>query len=355
MTGSVTPPPYSSRMARNTELVRQWEILRDVDAARHGISVPKLAAARDVHQRTIRRDLEALARAGFPLYDDKSNGTSMWKLRGRPFRGLDETGMSVTEMCALYLSHAMLRTLGGSPLVDDADRAFAKIERALPLSCRRYLDQLPGVLKAKGNGRKRQDDRRVRDIVGRILDAILRERRAEMRYAKPASRAAVVYVLDPHRLVHAHGGMYLLAFVPAYGEMRTFAVERMETFALTDERFTRRPQPAEPFAHSLGVHSGQPERVVLAFDAGAAPYVREREWHASQSIDEAADGGIVLTLDVCVDHALRAWVLGFGASARVVAPISLAHAIFETAMAMRRQYQRELPGARLEMIPARAS
>ena len=355
MTGSVTASSYHARMARNTELIRQWEILRDVDAARNGISAAKLAAARDVHPRTIRRDLEALARAGFPLYDDKSNGTSMWKLRARPFRGLDETGMSVTEMCALYLSHAMLRTLGGSPLLDDAERAFAKIERALPVSCRQYLDQLPGMLKAKGNGRKKQDDRRIRDVVGRILDAIVRERRAEMRYAKPTSRAAATYVLDPHRIVYAHGGIYLLAFVPAYGEMRTFAVERMETFALTDERFTRRPLPAEPFAHSLGVHTGPPERVVVEFDAGAAPYVREREWHASQSIADTPGGGCVVTLEVCVDHALRAWILGFGAAARVVAPISLAQEVFETAHAVRRRYQRELPGVRLEMIPARAS
>jgi predicted DNA-binding transcriptional regulator YafY len=355
MTGPVTASAYDARMARNTELVRQWEILRDVDAARNGISVPKLAAARGVHQRTIRRDLEALARAGFPLYDDKANGTSMWKLRGRPFRGLDETGMSVTEMCALYLSHAMLRTLGGTPLLDEAERAFAKIERALPAACRGFLDQLPGVLKAKGSGRKKQDDRRVREIVARILDAIVRERRAEMRYAKPASRAASAYVLDPHRIVYAHGGMYLLAFVPAYGEMRTFAVERMETFALTDERFTRRPLPPEPFAHSLGVHSGPPERVVLEFDASVAPYVREREWHASQTLDERPDGGAGMTLDVCVDHALRSWVLGFGASVRVVEPAHLVESVFETALGVRVRYQRHLTGARRHVLPVRAS
>ncbi len=88
-------------MARNAELIRQWEILRAIDAARNGITVPKLAAAREVHPRTIRRDIEALSRAGFPLYEDKVNGTSMWKLTAKPFRGLEETGLSVTELCAL--------------------------------------------------------------------------------------------------------------------------------------------------------------------------------------------------------------------------------------------------------------
>ena len=354
MTSPVTAGAYDDRMARNTELIRQWEILRDIDAARNGVSAAKLASLRHVHQRTIRRDLDALARAGFPLYDDKSNGTSMWKLRGRPFRGLDETGLGLTEICALYLSHTMMRTLAGSPLLDDAERAMAKIERALPLSCRAFLDGLPGVIKAKGSGRKKADERRVRDIVGRILDAFVRERRCEMRYAKPGS-AAASYVLDPHRMVYANGGLYLLAFVPAYGEIRTFAVERMETFALTDEAFTRRPLPTEPFAHSLGVHNGRPERVVLEFSADAAPHVRERDWHLSQQLEDAQDGGVVLTLDVCVDYALRAWILGFGAAVRVVEPLSLAQEMFETAHAMRRRYQRELTGSRARILSVRAS
>ena len=53
-------------MARSSEVVRQWEILREIDGARNGITVGKLAAARGVCERTIRRDLDALARAGFP-------------------------------------------------------------------------------------------------------------------------------------------------------------------------------------------------------------------------------------------------------------------------------------------------
>ena len=278
----------------------------------------------------------------------------MWKLRGRPFRGLDETGMSVTEMCALYLSHTMMLTLAGSPMMEDAERAFAKIERALPLACRAFLDGLPRIVKAKSGGRKKQDAKKVRDIVSRIVDAIVRERRSEMRYAKPGCDARI-YLLDPHRIVYAHGGMYLLAFVPAYGEMRTFAVERMQTFALTDEAFTPRPQPPEPFAHSLGVHHGTPERVTIEFEPDAAPFVREREWHASQQLEDRPDGGVTVTLSVCVDHALRGWILSFGPSARVLAPVSLAQDMFDTALAMRRRYQKDLGGARLEMLRSRAS
>ena len=355
MTGPVTPPRYTARMARNTEVVRQWEILRAIDAVRHGISIAKLAAELGVHTRTIRRDLDALGRAGFPLYDDKTNGTSMWKLREKPFHGLEVMGLGLMELCALYFSRTLLCTLGGTPFVDETERAFMKIERALPVGCRRFLDQLPRMLKAKARGRKKpEDERRLREVLGRALDATLLHRRATMRYASASSQATKDYLVDPQRIAYADGGIYLVAWVPAYGGMRTFAAERIETFGLTDETFTPRPLPIEPFGDSLGVNTGAPERIVVEFEPAVAAYVREREWHPSQVISDRGDGGVVLTLDVCNDHALRAWILGFGPDALVVSPVSLATAIFDAANRTRRRYSRVREDSRFSMLSRRA-
>ena len=116
-------------------MIRQWEILRAIDAARTGIPIQKLAADRRVHPKTIRRDLEALCRAGFPLYDDKVNGTAMWKVRAKPFRMLEETGLALTELAGLYFACSTLSTLAGPLLQDDLDHALMKLERALPLAC----------------------------------------------------------------------------------------------------------------------------------------------------------------------------------------------------------------------------
>lgn len=329
-------------MARNTELVRQWEILRDIDGARNGIAVGKLAAERGVCGRTIRRDIDALCRAGFPLRDEKVNGTTMWKLASRPFGRLEQTGLSLTELCALYFSRALLDTLAGSPLLDETERAFAKIERALPAACRRFVDALPRVLQAKADGRKEHDPRRLREVLARALDATLLHRRAEMRYASASSRRMKTYLLEPQRLVYAQGGIYLIAWVPEYGQLRTFAAERIETFAVGDERFDPRPLPTEPFVDSLGVHTGPPERIVIEFEPDAARLVRERRWHRSQRIDARPDGGIVLTLDVCNDYALRAWILGFGPDAHVIEPLCLAQDVFDAAEQTRRRYMKAL-------------
>lgn len=329
-------------MARNAEVIRQWQVLRSIDCARQGISIAKLAAAQGVHARTIRRDVDALCRAGFPLYDEKMNGTSMWKLRARPFQQLEDAGLSLTELCALYSSRSMLMALAGSPLLDETERAFFKIEKALPRDCRKFLDQLPRVLQSQARGRKKQDARKLRDILPRMIDATLLRRRAAMRYASASSARTKDYIVEAQRIAYADGGIYLVAWVPEYGGIRTFATERIHTFALLDELFEPRPLPSKPFPNSLGVNSGEPETIVIEFEPDAAAYVREREWHASQVVVDRQDGGIVLTLEVCNDYALRAWVLGFGPSARVVAPLDLAQRIFETATATRGRYVRAL-------------
>ena len=61
---------------------------RALDGARNGIAISKLASMQRVHTRTVRRDVDALCKAGFPLYDEKVNGTSMWRLRAKPFRAV---------------------------------------------------------------------------------------------------------------------------------------------------------------------------------------------------------------------------------------------------------------------------
>jgi predicted DNA-binding transcriptional regulator YafY len=67
-----------------------------------------------------------------------------------------------------------------------------------------------------------------------------------------------------------------------------------------------------------------------------ADYVRARTWHPSQRLRETTNGGVGVTLDVCLDHALRSWILSFGPFARVLAPPALAKEIaaqFEEALA----------------------
>ncbi len=308
-------------MARSAEVIRQWQTLRDLESHRHGVTIDELAAARAVTPRTIRRDLAALDEAGFPVYGDRTDTGTRWKLNGAPFKPLTDAGFSLSELCALYFSRTLLECLAGTPFHDDLGRAFDKFSRFLTPRMRDFLDRLPAVLAAKPGAVKRHDTKRSREIVARLIEATLKQRRATMRYYSLSSRRTKEYGIDPCRVVYAHGGLYLVAYVPEYRETRTFAVERIERLGLLDETFDPPADlSAAVFPHSLGVNQGEPERIELEFDARIAPYVVERRWHPSQKVQTRPDGSLRMTLRVCDDPALRTWILGFGPLARVVAP-----------------------------------
>jgi predicted DNA-binding transcriptional regulator YafY len=204
---------------------------------------------------------------------------------------------------------------------------------------RQFLDQLPRVIATKPDPTRRRDGPRQQQVVARALEATLRRRQAAIVYHSQSSDRTKSYLVHPYRLAHAQGGLYLLAYVPAYRQVRTFAVERIQDVSLLDERFTPiETLTDEAFPHSLGVHSGPPEQVMLEFRPGAADYVRARQWHHSQQLSELPTGGITVTLDVCLDRALRSWILSFGPSVRVVAPRSLAREIAEQIEKARAQY-----------------
>jgi predicted DNA-binding transcriptional regulator YafY len=317
---------------RNAEVIRQWTILREIEGARTaGVTIDELAERCDVTTRTIRRDLQALEEAGFPLFDDKGrdDGKTRWMVNGQAFKGLS-AGLSVSELCALYFSRTLLESLSGTPFRDDVESAFEKLSSALTPHMRQFLDQLPRVIATKADPTRRRADPRQQRLIARALEATLHLRQATIRYHSKSSERTKTYLVHPYRLAYAQGALYLLAYVPEYGAVRTFAIERLQELSLLEERFTPIEElPDAAFPHSLGVHSGPPERVEIEFQSAVADYVRSREWHTSQELRDGPAGGLRMTLDVCLDRALQSWILSFGHFARVVAPKTLAKEIAE--------------------------
>jgi predicted DNA-binding transcriptional regulator YafY len=318
---------------RNAEVIRQWTILREIERARAtGVTIDELASLCDVTTRTIRRDLQALEEAGFPLFDDKSgdDGRTRWKVNGQAFKGLG-AGLTVSELCALYFSRSLVESLSGTPFRDEVESAFEKLASVLTPHMRAFLDQLPRVIATKPDPLRRRlggAEAAQQAIVARALDATLHQRVSTLIYHSRSSDRTKTYVIHPYRLAYAQGGLYLLAYVPEYSEVRTFAVERIEQLSPGEERFTPiEDLPDAAFPHSLGVHSGPPERVDIEFEPAVADYVRSREWHASQQLRDADGGGLRMTLDVCLDRALQSWILSFGPFARVISPERLAREI----------------------------
>jgi predicted DNA-binding transcriptional regulator YafY len=325
-------------VARNSELIRQWEILRILAGSESGATVDRLARALGVHARTIRNDLEALVDAGVPVYNDKA--AARWKLVEASVRDSSGVGFTMTELCALYFSRAILEALAGTPFAAELERGFDRLEEALPDGMKRYLDRLPRPLGTKGTPHSCRDERRTRVIIARLLDASLQQRRVLVRYQSSDDGCIGVedYVADPYRLVYAAGGIYLFAYVEAHGQVRTFALERIREATTLDETFTPRAEPGEPILHAPGADTGPRDRIEIEFDARIASYIRGRDWHPTQRLETDVDGSVRLTLDVSAGRALRSWILSFGPLARVISPTVFAAQIVEDLEETREKY-----------------
>jgi predicted DNA-binding transcriptional regulator YafY len=325
-------------MERHTEIVRQWRLLLALEGRARGLTLADLqeTAGDGVSDRTIRRDLNALAQAGFPIESARTDGKTRYTLNREVFGGLAAAGFSLSELCALYLSRTMLSALAGGPFYENLNSAFDKLVDALPPALWRFVDQLPLALGAKaGAGRAQSTTPRQVDA---LLSAILAHRRVRMRYHSFASQQVKDYLVEPYRVAYAQGTLYLFAFVPAYGEMRTFAAQRIQQVTVLEETFDPKDASSGVFPDSLTVFSGTPERVAIEFSPAEAPYIRERDWHPSQQLIDSADGGVRLLLDVVVDWGLEAWILGFGDAARVIEPAALVARIADRLDAARRRY-----------------
>ena len=236
-------------MPRNAEVIRQWSLLRDLEASRH-LTIDEMASRTGVTTRTIRRDLEALQEAGFPLFDEVHDGKRHWTLEQRAFRRLDDTGFNLAELSALYFTRTLAECLAATPFQQDVRNAFDKLAAALTPGMRQFLDRLPLAIQAKADPGVRAPTRAANDRAGakpdprvaQLLDATLHHRRIEMRYHSFSSNRDKAYAVEPQRLVFAQGGLYLLAFVPEYNELRTFSVDRILGLSLTEDRFE--PQAA---------------------------------------------------------------------------------------------------------------
>src|SRR5262245_28178686 len=199
-------------MPRNAEVIRQWTILREIEHARAaGVTIDELAGLCQVTTRTIRRDLQALEEAGFPLYDDKTSddGKTRWRVNGQAFKGL-AAGLTVSELCALYFSRTLVESLSGTPFRDDLERAFDKLSGVLTPHMRDFLDQLPRVIAIKTDPLRRRspgdDVTRQQQLTARALEATLHHRQANITYYSKSSDRRKTYLVHPYRLAPAQGG-----------------------------------------------------------------------------------------------------------------------------------------------------
>ncbi len=192
---------------------------------RHGrVTAARLADHLDVSVATARRDLKALSTAGVPVYPSPGRGGG-WQLVGGA--RTDLTGLTEPEVIALFAAV--------TPTADStAGTAFAKLVRALPAPFRDLAEAASSSVRVDASSWDERPDRSP------LHAAIVRRRRARIRYRARGSTSVRTIALDPWRVVSTGSAEYLLAGT-ARGP-RTYRLDRVDAVEILDHPSV----PADP-------------------------------------------------------------------------------------------------------------
>ncbi len=312
-------------MPRNDQVSRQWFLLRQLEspggATLQGL-VDALPDDFPKNPRTIRRDLEALEAAGFPLTTDRVNGQTRWRLM-EGFHRIPALAFSPTELMSLIFSRNLLRPLEGTEIQASLNSALNKAAAALPPQGHAYVRDMEKILSV-GLG-PHKSYRRHKETIDRITQAISQAKTAQIRYYSASRRSTTRREVDPYRLWYAAGGLYLIAYCHVRKDVRMFAVERIRSISLTNHPY-QLPLGFDLEAYvqdALMVMRGKRIEVELLFSRVAAAWVKDKIWHLSQETALLKGGRLKMRLKVADTNELVGWILSFGSQVKVVRPENL--------------------------------
>lgn len=312
------------RSKGSTQIVRCLALLMEMARNERGVALRTIAEKNGWNPRALYRDIDRLSEAGVPIrkLGDRYVVDAAWLPPGA-------SGITRDELMALFVARCLAPGLRDTRLGRMLDSMSVKLlapgrQGVLDLDRKEALNvrALAPI-----------DYSKHRDAIETLERAIDARRIVEIRYQRPNGEQTLRQI-EPGYL-HWDGAaeaMYVPSWCRLREDVRNFAVHRIRSARLTDDRFsprpeTRRTELARAFRLWYRKHA---ERVSVWFTADVAGEIRERRWHSTQKLHDAPDGGVVLHVDVTAPEELSRWLCGFGASAVVLEPAGLAESIRRT-------------------------
>jgi predicted DNA-binding transcriptional regulator YafY len=330
----------------------RFEYLRDL-LARHprGLTLYEIADVLDVSTRTVRRYMEEVAHE-FDLERvvPRDGGPLSWRIRASELPR--KVALRRTQAYALLAARRVFEPMRGSALFEEIDMA---INRLMSVAQRPGRGPNAGVADARLEERfiympfAPKDYAQKTDELDDLFQAVADLRPLTLMYrslARPVEERITVY---PYALVLYRDSIYCVGYHVERSEVRTLVLDRMRNTEFSvNERFELPPDfnIDDYFQGEFGVwKGGKRQKVVIDFDAKAAPYVRMRRAHPSQRLSSLPAGGVRLSMTVGNLTPLVSWVLEWGQRATVVQPPELVQRVKSELQGALASYQTQ-PGAR---------
>lgn len=336
-------------MARNEQLIRQHKILQILERYRFGRTLEEIRndlveelGLGSLHERSVRRDLEALQAAGIDVDVHNTGRGKIWKL-GPGVKGSHKITASATELISLSLSRDLLYPLAGTPFWVGIESFWNKLRDQLPEAVWSHYEKFRQVLCVRGTPAKSYQSQH--GILSTLHRAILEHRIVEVEYQSPGKDPKVRRI-EPYAVVFYQSSLYIIAAAPDVppGEprMRHWKLDRFLKADAIDQWFTREEDfdLEKHLGQSMGIFAAsKPADFRIRISAHAAPWVIEDPWHPAQKIERLETGEVVLTVKAAHELEIIPRVLALGPEAEILAPASCRRNVAKMIREMAARYE----------------
>jgi predicted DNA-binding transcriptional regulator YafY len=200
--------------------------------SRRSATIAELAAALEVSERTMHRDIAALQATGVPVWTETGRNGGVRLMDGWRTR-LD--GLTSREAVAIFAMGAP-RALAELGLGTAVTAAHAKVSATLPAPLREQAQHVAQRFHLDAPGWFRKEDET--EHLAEVARAVWEQRQTRITYGRGGRGGrSVERVLDPLGLVLKAGVWYLVARTD--GSVRTYRVSRITEVEELDEKFER--------------------------------------------------------------------------------------------------------------------
>jgi predicted DNA-binding transcriptional regulator YafY len=305
---------------RHDKAVMVIELARRMAASAEGLTLDEMARDMAVGRRTAERMRDAVILL-FPAVEEVSDPPSKrWRIRG----GLSafEQAPTTTELVELTKAAQGLRAsgeVGRAAALEGLERKLKSAMRSTTLN--RLAPDLEALVRAEtiavqAGPRPHADEAMLATIRG----AVLAQSPLGFTYSRPGAEAR-------RRSVAPCGVMFGRAnyLVAADRESRRVQTFRLDRMSAVEAQSGFAPPPADfdlsVFAsQSFGIYQDEIEDVVLRVSPEGAAEARGWRWHPTQTLEDQADGSVVVQFRASGMRELAWHLFTWGEQVKIVAP-----------------------------------
>ncbi|MBX9690910.1 MAG: WYL domain-containing protein [Cyanobacteria bacterium] len=254
-----------------------------------------------------------------------------------PQKRLPSFELSEGEVFALTLGKELLSIYTGTSFEATLRSALEKISERLPETVKVDPEEMKSVIRFRTGGLAPISAGLFNDI----NSACDQRKQISLTYYAASKGETTSRIVDPQLVLHDRGSWYLTAYCHSRRDMRMFALHRIQNYKILDSTFEAMPrEKLDAWIDSaFQIEHGEREyTVAIKFAPHSARYIRERNWHAQQTLEDLSDGSCRLSFPAAsLDEVFR-WIAPYGADAIVLEPPELREMVITEAQSIIKLY-----------------